>query len=70
MCIATTGVASELSLTARVIKGEEARQMGLVTQCFADETALLQHAHRTAELLAAKSPLAIVGTKRVLIHAR
>ncbi|KAL3134010.1 hypothetical protein ABBQ32_008448 [Trebouxia sp. C0010 RCD-2024] len=64
------GIASELSLTARVIKGEEAKQMGLVTQCFADETALLQHAHSTAELLAAKSPLATIGTKRVLIHAR
>ena len=69
-CVASTGVASELSLTARVIKGEEARQVGLVTQVFADETALLQHAHKTAELIASKSPLAIVGTKRVLIHSR
>ncbi|KAL0039731.1 hypothetical protein WJX77_006336 [Trebouxia sp. C0004] len=64
------GVASELALTARVIKGEEARQVGLVSQCFADETALLQHAHKTAELIAGKSPLAVVGTKRVLMHAR
>ncbi|KAL0034002.1 hypothetical protein WJX79_002335 [Trebouxia sp. C0005] len=64
------GVASELALTARVIKGEEARQLGLVSQCFADETALLQHAHKTAELIASKSPLAVVGTKRVLVHAR
>ncbi|DBB17125.1 TPA: hypothetical protein ACH3X3_014203 [Trebouxia sp. C0006] len=64
------GVASELALTARVIKGEEARQVGLVSQCFADETALLQHAHKTAELIASKSPLAVVGTKRVLVHAR
>lgn len=61
---------SELSLTARVVSGEEARQVGLVTQCFADEAALLQHAHKTADLIAAKSPLAIVGTKRVLIHSR
>lgn len=44
--------------------------MGLVTQCFANEAVLLQHAHKTAELIAAKSPLAIVGTKRVLIHSR
>ncbi len=64
------GVASELALTARVIKGEEARQVGLVSQCFADETALLEHAHKTAELIASKSPLAVVGTKRVLVHAR
>lgn len=63
-------MASELALTARVIKGEEARQVGLVSQCFADETALLQHAHKTAELIASKSPLAVVGTKRVLVHAR
>lgn len=63
-------MASELALTARVIKGEEARQVGLVSQCFADETVLLQHAHKTAELIASKSPLAVVGTKRVLVHAR
>lgn len=44
--------------------------MGLVAQCFANEGVLLQHAHKTAELIAAKSPLAIVGTKRVLIHSR
>lgn len=44
--------------------------MGLVTQCFADEAALLLHAHKTAELIAAKSPLAAIGTKRVLIHSR
>ena len=69
-CTASPGVASELALTARVIGGEEARQVGLVTQCFEDEAALQQHAHKTAELIAAKSPLAIVGTKRVLIHAR
>lgn len=70
LCPATTGVASELSLTARVITGEEARQVGLVTQCFADEAALLQHAHKTAEQIAAKSPLAVIGTKRVLVHSR
>lgn len=67
---ACTGVASELSLTARVIRGDDAKQVGLVTQCFADEAALLQHAHKVAEQIAAKSPLAVIGTKRVLIHSR
>ncbi len=64
------GVASELALTARVIKGDEAKQVGLVSQCFPDEEQLLQHAHKTAELIASKSPLAVVGTKRILVHAR
>ena len=63
-------MASELALTGRIIKGEEARQVGLVSQCFADEGALLQHAQKTAELIASKSPLAVVGTKRILVHAR
>lgn len=64
------GVASELALTARVIKGDEAKQVGLVSQCFEDEAALTKHAQKTAELLASKSPLAVVGTKRILVHAR
>ena len=64
------GVASELALTARVIKGDEAKQVGLVSQCFQDEAALMQYARKTAELLASKSPLAVVGTKRILVHAR
>ena len=68
-CI-NAGVASELALTARVIKGDEAKQVGLVSQCFEDEAALTQHAQKTAELLASKSPLAVVGTKRILVHAR
>ena len=63
-------MASELALTARVIKGDEAQQVGLVSQCFADDGALLQHAHKTAKLLARKSPLAVIGTKRILVHAR
>ncbi|KAK9814481.1 hypothetical protein WJX72_006594 [[Myrmecia] bisecta] len=64
------GRASELALTARTFKGPEAQQMGLVTECFPDAGAMLEAAERTAARIAARSPLAILGTKRVLQHSR
>lgn len=64
------GMASELAITARVIEGQEAQQIGLVTKTFADQESLLAYAHKTAELIATKSPLAVIGTKRILIHSR
>lgn len=64
------GMASELALTARVIDGQEAQQIGLVTKTFPDQASLLTQAHETAELIATKSPLAVIGTKRILIHSR
>ena len=44
--------------------------MGLVTEVFPDAAALQAAAAKTAAVMAAKSPLAITGTKRVLLHSR
>lgn len=63
-------MASELALTARVIDGQEAHQIGLVSRTFPDQAALSSTAHDTAELIATKSPLAVIGTKRILLHSR
>eukprot|EP00891_Asterochloris_glomerata_P001690 jgi/Astpho2/1690/Aster-04118 len=64
------GRASELALTGRTFKASEALQMGLVTQCLPDADAVHAAAHACAADMAAKSPLALVGTKHVLLHAR
>jgi enoyl-CoA hydratase/carnithine racemase len=63
-------VARELALTARTIDGAEAERVGLVSRCFADNAALLAAAEQTAQDLAAKSPVAVTGTKRIMLHSR
>ena len=47
-----------------------AKAIGLVTEVFPDAAALQAAAAETAASMAAKSPLAITGTKRVLLHSR
>jgi len=64
------GVARELALTARVISAREAQQLRLVTSVLADREALLAAATAAARALAAKSPLAVAGSKRVLLRQR
>lgn len=44
--------------------------MGLVTHVFPDEAALQAGAAQLAHTLAAKSPVAAYGTKRICLHAR
>ncbi|KAF8069709.1 DCI1 [Scenedesmus sp. PABB004] len=64
------GVAAELALTARSVGGAEAARLGLVAGVFADHAALLAGVLALARELAAKSPLAVAGTKAVLLRAR
>ncbi|GAB4819982.1 hypothetical protein N2152v2_007028 [Parachlorella kessleri] len=64
------GNAMELSLTARTFSGREALRLGLVSGAFPDQQALLDGVMAVARGIAAKSPLAIVGTKRVLLYQR
>ena len=64
------GVARELALTARTISAAEAERVGLVSRVLPSPTALHADALATAAALAAKSPLALAGTKRVLLDGR
>ena len=57
-------------MTARVFRAQEAKAMGLITEVFPDATALQAAAMNCAVAIAAKSPLAVTGTKRVLLHSR
>ena len=63
-------MARDLALTAREFSGEEACSMRLVSRAFPTQEALLSGALDVARALAAKSPLALAGTKRVLLYQR
>ncbi len=64
------GLVHELAYTGRDLSAREAQACGLVNALFADSAALLQHVRELAATIATKSPLAVRGTKRVLLHAR
>lgn len=60
----------ELALTARTFNAAEARALGLVSEVLPDAAALHEKALQVAAAIAAKSPVAVTGTKRVLLNAR
>ena len=64
------GVARDLALTGREFSGEEALKYNLVSKTFPSTELLFQGALELAKSLAAKSPLALLGTKRMLLYQR
>jgi enoyl-CoA hydratase len=64
------GVARELAYTGRRMPAQRALEVGLVQQVYADHEALVSGVLETAGEIAAKSPLAIWGTKVALNYAR
>ncbi|KAF7798218.1 hypothetical protein EIP86_009435 [Pleurotus ostreatoroseus] len=61
----------ELAYTAREFGADEATRMGLVSRVVpGGRDEVLAAALETAGVIARKSPIAVVGTKRVLLHAR
>ncbi len=64
------GNARELAMTGRKFNAQEARDMGLVTQVFADQDALVAGVREIAEQIASKSPLTQRGIKHVMNHCR
>lgn len=64
------GNAMELALTARTFSGEEAKELGLVSRVFHSKHDLDQAVRDVAQAIASKSPLALVGTKMVLLKTR
>ena len=62
---------NELAFTARSFSASEAEKFGLVSRVVQggwDEVGAA--ALETAKLVAEKSPVAVVGTKRLLLHSR
>ena len=64
------GRARELAMTGRKVEAAEAARLGLVNHHYPDAGTLLAAAATMAGDIAAKSPLAIRGTKQVMNHAR
>jgi len=60
------GHVAELAFTGDDVGAERAEEIHLVNRVFADGAAALAAARELAERIAANSPLAVIGTKRVL----
>ena len=70
MKIVPQGVAREMAYLGERLNAERALAVGLVNAVLPDSDALLAHAMQLAKNIAAKSPLAIAGSKLALNHAR
>lgn len=64
------GLAREMAYTGDRLGAERALAAGLVNAVLPDAAALHTHAHALAQNIAAKSPLAVSGSKRALNYAR
>ncbi|KAI5207843.1 ClpP/crotonase [Aureobasidium subglaciale] len=60
----------DVALTARVFTAKEALAVGIVSAIYDTKTEALGKALEKAELIASKSPVAIMGTKEVLNFSR
>jgi enoyl-CoA hydratase len=64
------GVARELAFTGRRMTAERAYEVGLIQALYDDHDALVKGTLETAREIAAKSPLALWGTKVAMNYAR
>jgi enoyl-CoA hydratase len=62
------GIVAELAFTGDDFGAERAREIGLVNSVHADQATVTEAAHAMAARIGANSPLAVVGTKRVLAY--
>jgi enoyl-CoA hydratase len=61
---------TELALTGRDFIAQEALQMGFITRICEDRQQLYEEAKRIASQIAACPPLAVQGTKEVILYSR
>ena len=64
------GMMRELAYTGRTVDGKEAQSIGLINRTYADQPALMDAVFALAADIAAKSPLAIRGTKEMIRYMR
>lgn len=68
--IGSQSVVSDLCLTARRMKAEEAEKVGLVSTVFPGKEEMMEAALQMAADIASKSPVAVQGTKVNLVYSR
>lgn len=68
--VGSQSLVNELAFTARKMMAPEARSCGLVSRVFPDKAALLRGALELAAAIAARSPVAVQGTKVNLVYSR
>ncbi|MEO0400653.1 MAG: crotonase/enoyl-CoA hydratase family protein [Pseudomonadota bacterium] len=64
------GWARQMSYTAERVSAAKAKEIGLVNEVFETPDALLEGVMAIARQIAAHSPLAVTGCKRIITHAR
>ncbi len=64
------GIVRELAYTGRNVEADEAQRIGFVNRVFDTPEALAEGVRQLAQNIAAKSPLAIRGTKEMLNYGR
>lgn len=64
------GMVRELAYTGRRLEAEEAKQLGLVNRVYADREALMLGVMEIAQEIASKAPLAVRGSKEMILYAR
>lgn len=64
------GVVRELAYTGRRLTALEAQGFGLVNKVFTDHDTMLGEVMKVAADIAAKAPNAIMGSKKIISHAR
>ena len=64
------GVVRELAYTGRNMDAEEAREVGYVNRVFEDRESMLREVTHIAQTIARKSPLAMRGSKEMLLYSR
>ena len=64
------GLTRELAYTGRKMWAQEAAHSGLVNRVFDNKAVMMDEVTQIAEMIAAKSPLSIRGTKRNVLYAR
>jgi enoyl-CoA hydratase len=68
--LAGEGLVRELAYTGRSFHAPEALEMRLLNRVFETPEALFEEVRATASAIAAKSPLAVRGTKEMITYAR
>lgn len=64
------GITRELAYTGRTMEATEARDIGFINRVYEDRETLLREVTAIARDIAGKSPLAVRGSKEMLVYSR